>query len=358
MVTNNVESASPRIFHGLDGLRAYSALGIVIMHVLANMPVKPTENILTKPNGIIPFFAQLVFLFMMMSAFSMCCGYYERFKNNNISLNEFYKKRYQRILPFFALLTIIDLTYTRTVSSLYEAFANLTLCFNLLPNPDISVIGVGWFLGTIFLFYLLFPFFVFLIDNKKRAWFVFFIVIVFHLIARVYFFSDEFIVNIFYDGWANMINCAPYFVLGGIVYLYRYSLFNVVNKNNIISGIICLLSTFVFFCYQNYFSSIGMALFSKLLLFFIWIIYALSIYSLFLQNRLTKYLSGISLEIYLSHMLLYRVIEKLNIEDFVNQIDLLYIIVSSLTVLATIMFSHVVKYWLLPRMSKALIYMS
>lgn len=32
------------------------------------------------------------------------------------------------------------------------------MCFNLLPNPDIAVIGVGWFLGTVLTFYMLFPY--------------------------------------------------------------------------------------------------------------------------------------------------------------------------------------------------------
>ncbi|WP_158223266.1 hypothetical protein [Fibrobacter sp. UWS1] len=44
-----------------------------------------------------------------------------------------------------------------SISELYQAFADLTLAFNLLPNPDISVIGVGWFLGLVFLFYMIFP---------------------------------------------------------------------------------------------------------------------------------------------------------------------------------------------------------
>lgn len=55
------------------------------------------------------------------------------------------------------------------VHSLYDGFAELTLVFNLLPNPRPSI-GVAWFLGVIFLFYMLFPFFVFMIENKRRAW--------------------------------------------------------------------------------------------------------------------------------------------------------------------------------------------
>lgn len=70
---------------------------------------------------------------------------------------------------------------------------NCTLVFNLLPDPDIKVIGVGWFLGLIFLFYMLFPFFVFLIDNKRRAWAVFGISLVVNFLCQEYFFTEEFV---------------------------------------------------------------------------------------------------------------------------------------------------------------------
>ena len=37
-------------YSSLDGLRAYAAVGIVLMHVQANLMIKPSDNILTgKP---------------------------------------------------------------------------------------------------------------------------------------------------------------------------------------------------------------------------------------------------------------------------------------------------------------------
>lgn len=95
----------------------------------------------------------------------MCCGYYEKIKNGRISANDFYTKRYKRIWPYFALLCLIGLAFDRTIVGVWQTFSDLTLCFNLLPNPDIKIIGVGRFIGLIFLFYIMFPFFVYLIDN-------------------------------------------------------------------------------------------------------------------------------------------------------------------------------------------------
>lgn len=39
-------------YSSLDGLRAYAAVGIVLMHVLANLMIKPSDNILT--GNVIP----------------------------------------------------------------------------------------------------------------------------------------------------------------------------------------------------------------------------------------------------------------------------------------------------------------
>ena len=57
-------------YESLDGLRAYAAIGIVMMHVLANIAVKPSGNFLT--DAVIPYFTNFTLLFMVVSAFSQC----------------------------------------------------------------------------------------------------------------------------------------------------------------------------------------------------------------------------------------------------------------------------------------------
>lgn len=46
-------------YGALDGIRAYAAIGIVLMHVLANIAIKPSDNYLT--NTIIPYFTNFTF---------------------------------------------------------------------------------------------------------------------------------------------------------------------------------------------------------------------------------------------------------------------------------------------------------
>lgn len=155
-------------YDAIDGLRAFAAVGIVSMHVMTN-----GGFILPDPvNRVVGSMGEFVYLFMAVSGFSMCCGYYDRMLSGNVSIVDFYKRRFSKTLPFFALLCLIDFVISPSLHSVFEVFANLTLCFGLLPNPTMSVVGVGWFLGLVFVFYLLFPFYCFLLAKKTRLDFI------------------------------------------------------------------------------------------------------------------------------------------------------------------------------------------
>ena len=171
-------------YNSLGGLRVIAAFGILIMHVQANMTDRPILSYVSSP--IIPSLGIFVLLFMILSAFSMCCGYYEKVKNRLITPNEFYTRRVKRILPFFAVMTIIDVVVEHNLSSVCEGFSNITL-FSIFFQREIKVIGVGWFIGVVCVFYLLFPCFVALMDNKKRAVVVTIISVALTCIAVDYF---------------------------------------------------------------------------------------------------------------------------------------------------------------------------
>lgn len=121
--------------------------------------------------------------------------------------------------------------------SLFEIFANLTLCQGLLPNANISVIGVSWTLAVIFVFYMLFPFFCFLIGNRKRAWGVAVAALVFNWLCGNYFNAGR--TNIVYD--------AVYFIAGGLIFLYRKELAEFASKYKIVAGAILLIATVAYF---------------------------------------------------------------------------------------------------------------
>ena len=234
-------------YEGIDGLKAYAIMGIALMHVLANGEYGIGGFVFER---LIPSFTNLVFLFMMVSGFGMCCGYYQKIIDQKISVEDFYKKRYIKIWPYFALLCALDFVISPSKESLFEIFANLTLCQGLLPNMRIEVIGVSWTLAGIFVFYMLFPFFCFLIGNKKRAWGVAVVALVFNLLCGTYFFDGNHIVDAFSVGFTprlNIVYDAIYFIAGGSIFLYREELAEFAAKYKVIAGAVLLIATVAYF---------------------------------------------------------------------------------------------------------------
>lgn len=205
-------------YGAIDGLRTIACLGIVMMHMRANNDYTISGFCY---NNIIPSFTNFVFLFMTVSAFGMCCGYYEKILHNKISIADFYGKRFKKIWPFFAVLVLLDVITSPSVNALYEAFADLTLLFGFLPGAgDITVIGVGWFIGLIFVFYLTFPFFCWLIETKRRAWLSFVISLIYNFVCDQYF--DV--------GRSNILYSGCFFLAGGLIYQYKDKLEELFGK--------------------------------------------------------------------------------------------------------------------------------
>ena len=145
-----------KYYGSADGLRTIACIGIVMMHVAENSAYSIQGYLY---DTVIPSFTDFVFLFMMLSAFGMCCGYYNKMLSGKISLSKFYGRRFDKIFPFFAVLVLLDVVMSPSIGSFCEGFADLTLMFGFLPDPrSITVIGVGWFLGLIFVFYICFRF--------------------------------------------------------------------------------------------------------------------------------------------------------------------------------------------------------
>ena len=311
-------------YEGIDGLKAYAIIGIALMHVLANGEYEIGGFVFER---LIPSFTNLVFLFMMVSGFGMCCGYYQKIVDQEISVEDFYKKRYIKIWPYFALLCALDFVISPSKESLFEVFANLTLCQGLLPNANITVIGVSWTLAVIFVFYMLFPFFCFLIGNKKRAWGVAVAALMFNWLCSSYFSA----------GRGNIVYDAIYFIAGGLIFLYRKELYDFAEKYKAIAGAILLIATVAYFAVGG--NTLTMLFFCV----------AALVYTLGsnrgggLVNPVAKFLGGISFEIYLCHMVIYRLLEKLHfIHIFENDL-LSYIFTSIGVICGSVIFSVCAK---------------
>ena len=316
-----MSNSSSKKYDAIDGLRAIACVGIVVMHLLGNN--KYTIN--PHAKVVIGSLTHFVVLFMMISAFGMCCGYYRKVLDNKINLTSFYKKRFQRILPFFAVLVLIDVCMKPTLTKIFEGFADLTLVFGFTLKR-MSVIGVAWFLGTIFVFYMIFPFFCVLIENKRRAWIVFAIACIWHFVAANHFKLDR--MNILFSG------C--FFIAGGIIYLYREQIEKI---SRWVFLAITIASTVAFY-------TLGKSYWAVLVTFAALLSYAVSVKNskfTILDNRVFEFISSISMEIYLSHMLAFRLVEKFGLNTKFGNGTKQYIITCILVLAISIVFAFVLK---------------
>lgn len=312
-------------YTNLDGLRAYACIGIILMHVNANGNFGLQGCLFER---IIPSFTDFTYLFMMISAFSLCCGYYDRFISGNIDIERFYKKRYQRIWPFFALFCTLELAMDFSLNTVYEWFADLTLAFGLIPDNKIEVVGVGWFLGTIFVFYMIFPFFIFLISNKKRAWSSMVVVVILHALCTIRFTTAA--------GRENIIFSGLFFFGGGLLYLYRGNF----ERVKIPAVIIAIISALLYY--------VGYGREYALLIFYVMII-SLCIScngtasGIILRNKLLLFMASISMEVYLCHMFIYRTLEKFYLDHLLSDQLVNYMFDSAITIVGAIALAYGIR---------------
>ncbi len=275
----------------INGLKALACLLIVFTHVKDNLEIVIGSGRIANVFG---YTGNILLLFMSISAFGLCCGYYQRVFDGTMDFTEFYKRRYLKILPFYIVLICIDLVASFSIPSLFEAFANVTLFTGFIPNT-ISVIGVSWFLGTVFVFYFIFPFFCVLIQTKGRAWFTFVVSIALNLVCSYYFDLSK----------QNFATSFCFFVLGGLIYKYRETL----KKTNIIVKIVFLLLSLVPIYLMPEVNLFWMPLCAALM------IIAVSSDTVVLNNKIAGFFSKYSLEIYLSHMAMFQILSKLHVHS-------------------------------------------
>lgn len=314
-------------YEALNGIRAIACICIVLMHVLANVNYTLDNKMALD---VISSFTNFVFVFMTLSSFSMCCGYYQKIKENKVSIENFYGRRIKKILPFFSILLLINILSERTLNTVIEAFANFTLMFGFLQK-DITVLGVAWFIGLIFIFYFIFPFFVYLFYNKKRAWITTIVALLMNLSCVYYFDVNR--INMFYS--------FIYFCIGGLLYLYKNNIISLLSKNRIVS-ILFVIGTIILYYIipdNKYLFIIKMILVCISL-----ISYAISFDTKILDNKFTKFIGEMSLEIYLSHMVIFRIIEKINIVPILPNIYFSYILTCLIVIVCTILFAKIFRF--------------
>ena len=167
--------------------------------------------------------------------------------------------------------------------------------------------------------------------------------LVFNWLCGVYFFDGNHIVDSLSVGFTprlNIVYDAIYFIAGGLIFLYRKELAEFASKYKVIAGVILLIATVAYFALGG--NTLTMLFFCV----------AALVYTLgckrggVLVNPVAKFLGGISFEIYLCHMVIYRVLEKLHLVHLFGNGLLAYIFTAITVICGSVVFSVCAKWFL------------
>lgn len=165
---------------------------------------------------------------------------------------------------------------------------------------------------------------------------------IYNIVCINYFFDDSHVIQGF-EGKHNFVFCAMFFVAGCLIYLYREFVVAYVKKHRRLVFGVMLVVVLAYFCNTD--KSVEADKIWLMLIFASWIVYAIGSTSSVLSNKITRFISGISMEIYLCHMVVFRIVEKMKLLYLLGNGWIAYIIVSLLVIIGSIVFSIGLKWF-------------
>ena len=111
--------------------------------------------------------------------------------------------------------------------------------------------------------------------------------------------------------------------------------------------IICVILTIAYYMTPDSVSGLSIVPYKAIILFAFWIAYTISFDSKILNNRITKFVSTISLELYLAQMIVFRVLEKLRLLHLFKNEWLSLLVAILMEMLLLIGFVYVCRYLIL-----------
>jgi peptidoglycan/LPS O-acetylase OafA/YrhL len=241
-------------------------------------------------------------LFIMASGF----GLYLSYKKKNHTWKNFYVRRMLRILPLYwiSLILIFSMYRIGTKSLLYHIL--LLQSF----TPYYLDFGALWFVGYIFLLYLLFPLLVRLFNNAAAKWTAFIV----SLFLTPLSLKVIHITGLKYTGGIFPTRYLPFFLFGMLISDFYYrdkeSLPKAINHRSSIISLALIILVVCAISYTPWYGSLRMVL--ALLLFW-------GLYSLFLFTRpvtlLNKTIAAVaygSYVIFLLHVAIFELVLRAN----------------------------------------------
>lgn len=290
-------------YENLNAVRAVSSVMIVLMHVMVNGSFILPDNILFTLIGRA---GALVEMFFILSAFSMCCGYFEKIKSGTMLPKEFFFRRFGKLAQYFWMITALYTVPMAVKAAIAkesveriaeEAFLNASLLFGFLPDNRMDVAGIGWTLGVIFAFYLLFPFLIFIAEDKKKAAASFIAFLAVNgVMIRYYAGTGRFLRG-------NILYQMCFFILGMLLYHYREDISTFMDSVPFIKWICIISGTIVSLMLMP--KNIFMRNITYLTGFGLVIAGCLGKKDKVLSNAVMRIGARYSFELYLSHMLVF-----------------------------------------------------
>jgi peptidoglycan/LPS O-acetylase OafA/YrhL len=160
-------SARPHL-GGVESLRAYAALAVVVFHVIHLARFDPPASI----EFLKWHLGRGVPLFFVVSAFSLAYGYVGRLSEGR-QVAEFHLRRFFRIAPLYyaAILAQLAINYPHAwvFSHPLELGLSLSFVFNLSPQHVEGIALASWSIGVEMLFYLMLPFILLVVRGAVSA---------------------------------------------------------------------------------------------------------------------------------------------------------------------------------------------
>lgn len=153
---------------GIESLRAYAALAVIVFHVIHLAPFDPPQSLMALKWHL----GRGVPLFFAVSAFSLAYGYFGRL-GSGAEQREFYLRRVFRIAPLYYLAIFFQLALNYpplwALSHPVEMALNLSFLFGLSPNHVEGIALASWSIGVEMLFYAALPLVLFLVRGVWSA---------------------------------------------------------------------------------------------------------------------------------------------------------------------------------------------
>lgn len=324
----------------VTGMRAYAALAVVLIHT-GGAGLRELGYV---GNNFVDFCRTGVLIFFVISGFSVATSY-----KNSYSYLQYLGKRLLRIAPLYYFWLAFSIIFSATAIAWQENFGSTINVYAVVMHLSFlsfldyrianNIIGVEWSIPIEVFWYFFLP----LMVIFSRSWNA--LVLMLASSLTIYVLGEAFATKIFSNAGSNALlalnwSPLPYFfsfTLG--IAAYRLRLTNV-NWGTISSTILGLsVMAILMYCYRPAFI---LRIFNTEFIFISLIAFLLilvgskgnRIFNFIFCNRLISFLGVISYGIYLCHMPIFNLLNKLEISLFQNPV-IIFLVVTFLAALAS-----------------------